>query len=374
MAELTDQGGDRLAGLDGLRAAAVALVMLFHLTPGRVSHHGLQSVVFKVADIGWSGVDLFFVLSGFLITRLLLKGIDRGEGLAGYFVRRLLRIVPLYYLALLFFLVLLPGAGVFAETYREPDPRWPLWLFASNYFTKMGFFGHFWSLAIEMQYYLVWPVILVSVSRRTAIRLCLVLLVASVAIRAGLYFAGMDYAATHRWTPSHLDGLVTGSLLALGAARRHGLERFASAARWIAVGAAAPLAFVAWKGQGGLLFHAETRSGMHFLVRVVLPSAVAILCGALLVVAIGGGMKGVLQGRVQSALARYSYGMYVYHFLMTPFFIDWFPPAAFQRAGLSVDQSIYLHFLLGAGTTLAIAATSFHLYEQRFLRLKELVR
>ena len=90
---------DRLAylrALDGLRAIAIILVVLYHCTPNHNSDLGLKSLVFKIADIGWSGVDLFFVLSGFLITRILISYQARGLTLSLFFKRRLLRIVPLY--------------------------------------------------------------------------------------------------------------------------------------------------------------------------------------------------------------------------------------------------------------------------------------
>ena len=114
MAETSRQPKDHIDALrhidalDGLRAAAILLVFLFHLTPGDDSNQGLRSLLSKVADIGWTGVDLFFVLSGFLITGKLLQARAEPHRFRDFYIRRSLRIFPLYYAALAFVLLVLP--------------------------------------------------------------------------------------------------------------------------------------------------------------------------------------------------------------------------------------------------------------------------
>src|SRR2546423_13639037 len=98
----------RIGALDGLRAIAISLVLLFHLTPGHDSNHGLRSLHYKIADVGWSGVDLFFVLSGFLITGILLRSRRRPHYFRNFYARRALRIFPLYYTALAAVFLILP--------------------------------------------------------------------------------------------------------------------------------------------------------------------------------------------------------------------------------------------------------------------------
>src|SRR4051794_13200133 len=95
-----EEEAPRIGSLDGLRAIAIALVLLFHFTPGHDSNQGVRSLPFKLADIGWSGVDLFFVLSGFLITGILLRAKGSPEYYRRFFSRRVRRVLPLYYLAL----------------------------------------------------------------------------------------------------------------------------------------------------------------------------------------------------------------------------------------------------------------------------------
>ena len=94
--------------LDGLRALAIILVLLYHLTPGHNSDRGLESFVFKIADIGWAGVDLFFVLSGYLITSILLEYKENRQSLKVFFLKRLLRICPLYFFVLILIFFLIP--------------------------------------------------------------------------------------------------------------------------------------------------------------------------------------------------------------------------------------------------------------------------
>src|SRR5262245_23786679 len=86
--------GTRVDALDGLRAVAILLILLWHFTPNHNSNQGLRSIVFKIADIGWSGVDLFFVLSGFLITGILLRAKAANSPLRYFLMRRILRILP----------------------------------------------------------------------------------------------------------------------------------------------------------------------------------------------------------------------------------------------------------------------------------------
>src|SRR5262245_34719431 len=142
----------RLPQLDGLRALAVLGVLVCHSTDSEWAH------------LGPFGVRLFFVISGFLITRILLeqRGAPVGSVLRAFYWRRLGRIAPLYYVALIVYWSFgVPGA-------RE---LWP-WLvtYTSNMVdpaTPLGFVGHFWSLAVEEQFYLVWPPLVLLLSRRT---------------------------------------------------------------------------------------------------------------------------------------------------------------------------------------------------------------
>jgi len=150
----------RLRGLDLLRAAAIVLVLMTHYC-GFVSGHATFDVIGKV---GWAGVDLFFVLSGYLIGNQLLAPAARGEPLSlkAFFVRRLLRTLPNYYVVLVVYW-LLPGPPLGGSSMAAP---WRFLTFTQNFGLAYGqTFTHSWSLCIEEQFYLLLPLVVLALAR-----------------------------------------------------------------------------------------------------------------------------------------------------------------------------------------------------------------
>lgn len=132
MVESCPKPGRHLGPLDGLRAIAIGLVLLYHLTPGHQSNLGARALLFKIADLGWSGVDLFFVLSGFLITGKLLEARTEPSPFRNFYARRALRIFPLYYLVLFLVLVLVPAISKNISV-GSFSAQLPYWLYYSNF-------------------------------------------------------------------------------------------------------------------------------------------------------------------------------------------------------------------------------------------------
>ncbi len=199
--------------LDGLRGLAILLVVVYH-------NFGFIDYFF----FGWIGVDLFFVLSGFLITSILMRMSPTGSSLRNFYIRRVLRIFPLYYLALIVFLVILPQFGAtrpFVEYYTEH--QWWLWTYLQNWLFifkpagNAGMLHHFWSLAVEEQYYIAWPLIVFLVRKPKAlIYLLLVVLAAIIALRTIIWVKQIEHIAYFNlYTFSRIDGLCIGSALAL---------------------------------------------------------------------------------------------------------------------------------------------------------------
>ena len=169
--------------LDGVRGIAIAMVLLHHCGWPRVFGEG-----------GWIGVDLFFVLSGYLITGILAdtrESVGRGRS---FYVRRALRIFPLYYAVLFALFVVAPIVHPISwAQYRAlvPEQAW-YWTYLSDW--RMAFahpptvtlLGHFWTLSIEEQFYWVWPVVIWSLTGRAAMRLCGGLLMAASILRVYL--------------------------------------------------------------------------------------------------------------------------------------------------------------------------------------------
>ena len=227
------RGTDHLIQLDGLRAVAIGLVLAQHLlplhrlmpNPGGLPPHKL------VPPLGFYGVCLFFVLSGFLITRILLAARDRvalgesgvGRQMGVFYARRTLRIFPLYYGTLLA-LALLDVRHI-----RERLP-WHLtytgnWLFSMPAaYNAGGFERHFWSLGVEEQFYLVWPWLILLTPRRLLLPVMALALASGPVWRAWFALRGWPWQWTQFPTPANLDLLAMGGIVALAwphlAARR----------------------------------------------------------------------------------------------------------------------------------------------------------
>lgn len=210
----------RVPALDGLRGLAVLLVLGVHAS---------QPLGWDAATplgAGWLGVDLFFVLSGYLITGILLATRERPGYFRVFYARRVLRIFPLYYLTL--------GAALLAGTLAGRE--WWYALYLANVSVVRDGWPHapiqvVWSLAVEEQFYLVWPLVVLLVRpRRALLGVCLLLLLAAPFLRVWLIVQGLPVGA-YVLAPARMDGLAAGALLALLAQRPGGLARIAPVAR-----------------------------------------------------------------------------------------------------------------------------------------------
>lgn len=213
----TPVGTPRLAGLDTLRAFAIALVLMSHYN-GFVAQ---GSIFGFIGEVGWAGVDLFFVLSGYLIGNQLLAPAARGESLAlkTFFARRLLRTLPNYYVVLAVYL-LLPHSPIWGKTMA---PVWRYLTFTQNFGLRYGeTFTHSWSLCIEEQFYLVLPLaVMALVGIRRSPRLLWCALIA--AIGAGIATRGINFmhgqeafsAPAYYSTFARFDELLPGVAIAM---------------------------------------------------------------------------------------------------------------------------------------------------------------
>ena len=213
-----------LPALDGLRGVAVLLVLGFHFLhlDGR-EELPFDRAVLAAAGAGWCGVDLFFVLSGFLITGILLDAKGSEGWLSTFWTRRALRIFPLHYayLAALFLVApwLLPAAGLAVPATTQ---AW-FWTYSGNVLFALrgtfdgapSFTAHLWSLAVEEQFYLVWPLVVALLTRRGVAWACLTAIAGAAALRFALLSHGPELAnAAYVLMPSRMDALAIGGLAA----------------------------------------------------------------------------------------------------------------------------------------------------------------
>ena len=366
-----------MPALDGVRGVAVLLVMAGHTWRAqstRLPDRAAGSLV----TVGWSGVELFFVLSGFLITGILLDSRGGARYFRNFYLRRVLRILPLYYALLAATFVgaaLLPHLiGRLLGT-ANGQHLWYL-LHLSNF--AMAGHGQFapaplgvtWSLAVEEQFYLVWPFVVLLLPTRWLLRLCLALLVASFLWRLALLAAHMDAVTVYLLTPSQLGGIAIGGAVAIAVRSPAGLQPLLPWARLaLVVGPALVLALGLAAMPGGFSFDPSKplAVGPGMLV-------VQLLSAALVVAALSGTLVPrtvrLLEGRVLRAFGRWSFAMYLFH---TPLILVLF--ALSQRVGWpSVLGSMLPAQLVFTGVcvaaTTALAALSWRFFEQPIMGLK----
>ncbi len=206
------QEGSHLKFLDGLRGFAVSYVLLYHFMPKTLSLLN-KGFIYKIWDafwsMGWSGVDLFFVLSGFLITGILYKTKNNKNYFKNFYLRRVFRIAPVYYSLII--IMLYYGQSVSAF----------YWLFLSNFDVELSIsFNLFlcvaWSLSIEEQYYMIYPTLVYFFNERQWIRFLVFMILLSISVRfLGHYFEFFVHRQMYHNTLAHFDGIALGGLLRL---------------------------------------------------------------------------------------------------------------------------------------------------------------
>lgn len=376
--------GKHLPVLDGIRGIAVLLVLMHHFGLGGTPdyHRWAGKLFFSVVSVGWAGVDLFFVLSGFLITGILIDAKGASHYFRDFYARRVLRIFPLYYGVLLTVFVLLPlcGFGTLGQPARQlwawfygsntagffsGNWRATNWYGATNYFQLD--FWHFWSLAIEEHFYLLWPLLVFLLSRRSLMFLCGVLVLVALACRIALLSAGCQpLGLPYQWTPCRIDALAVGAFLALAVRRPAGAQALIQPARWTLVFSGLGLLLLCWSN--GLRRESVVTTAAGFTL-------LALFLGGILLLSVtaGQGHPAVrpIDNPVTRFFGRYSYGIYIYQgLLFFPLSKYWFSVETLDRWTGHYLISVMLHFVAATAAVVGISWLSWHLYEKQFLKLK----
>ncbi|MBW3572470.1 MAG: acyltransferase [Gemmatimonadetes bacterium] len=358
-----------IPALDGLRGCAILGVLLLHFTSAMGAPAGAPARLVKQAfSVGWTGVDLFFVLSGFLITGILADARGTPHRYRTFYVRRALRILPLYYGFVLLLFVVPPLVG--ARAYTTPlEGQLPYWLYLQNFWpldnAALDLAAHLWSLAIEEQFYLVWPMVVFTLSRAGALRVCAACLLGALAYRVAAVFTVEDLRTVYFLTPGRVDGLALGGAIALVARGAGGVARLRRMAPGVLAASAAVLA-------GAALHPSGFNPGGPYMVSVGY-SALAFFFGAVLVLALDARatpLPRLLSGRTLSFFGRYSYGLYVLHVpLIALARLAGISPDAFAGTPWELPGLLGYTALMAAASILA-ALASWNLYEKHFLKLK----
>jgi peptidoglycan/LPS O-acetylase OafA/YrhL len=358
--------------VDGVRGLAILLALLFHYAPTFNTGILPEHLVKTVAQAGWTGVDLFFVLSGFLITGILLDSSSAENYFSSFYARRVLRIFPVYYAALLATLFL--GPIVFSN----PPSRWPpvherIWYFAylQNWVsvvvdgTRQHMMGHFWSLGVEEQFYLIWPWVVYRRSPKRVLQIAVGASLLSVLLRLVLLARHIDPEIIYRNTFTRMDTLLIGA--ACACLVRHKptaawLRRHASS-RWFAWMWIAPVITLAVLHEAArpFAYQASGVQGLGF-------TAIALSYAALLmsiVVTMGSGS--LLQRFFSSSIMRmfgtYSYAAYVWQQLVRGLLVK-----GEDALHLSVPMLVVVPIAIAV--TFAVSACSYRIIERPFLGFK----
>ena len=336
--------------LDALRAFAVLAVLVHHLREEYLLPGGVA--------LGMMGVQLFFVLSGFLITGLLLQGRDAADRdvarplhvLRQFYTRRALRIFPLYYFVL--------GTALVV---RDPGiaDSWP-WLvtFTYNFWVASvggwpDHFAHFWSLCVEEQFYLLWPCVILFAPRHRLAWIAASLVVVAFAYRGIAIFGEFNKVAFYTITLSSLDALGLGSLLAI-------LSHDRALRRWRD------------RVVSGALVIALTGFALLMVSSIAMPIFVPTLTAMVFMWLVAGAARGysgaigrMLETRPLLYIGRISYGIYVYHL----FIPDVFGPLL-KRAGIELVHKGWPEFAAYSLITIMVAGLSWRFFENPINRLK----
>lgn len=383
--------------LDGMRGLAVIAVLLFHYAwtfPGE-DPDAANSAVEKIAVhahaflfSGWTGVDLFFVLSGYLITRGLVAPSKNvlGTRMKMFWMRRVLRIFPLYYA------VLIVGTIVTVALGSKWIPGAPYWLYMQNYVLAfdhevMRWTAHFWSLAIEEQFYFVWPIVALTVSRRKLIPTILLLVAGTVLLRAGLVLrgdrigalanayadepAGMAYGIAkfvYRTTFTRADGLLLGAFVAVTQREAsHPVSKVWRRVRFPAF-VASGLALVGlYLLANGLNDYDRRVIVLGYFMLALWFASIVSMCADHVISARA---KKFLEWRPLVACGKVSYGMYIFHWPVVVLLVPWMVEK--QKTMGVVTQMAFCSAIIVGGIVLVygVAWLSFEYFERQFLRLK----
>ena len=388
--------GRKLQALDGLRAIAIILVFLHHMRPHIPVTDRFTLGLNWYLGQGWLGVDLFFVLSGFLITGILLDTREASNYFSGFYARRILRIFPLYYVVLTAVILVgkLVNSPPLTATLPLAEDRWLYYCYLTNWLGLWkahygpNYLAHFWSLAVEEQFYLFWPLVVWLVRPRAIPWVAGGLAAVAAVVRVIRVAHSGAQQAILMATVCRLDELFAGALCAF---LFRNPERMLKIRKWL-------------PGIGilGISSFLVILSGMLFFQHRLLPwlygsspvphtldDAVQLFVeyGGYVLLALGFGaivllaaytdgkgtwMQKFLTSRLLAPIGAYSYGIYVFHVPilgMASIFV--FPRIArgiHSCEELFISEAAYI--LVVAAVTFVVSALSYEFFEKKILRFK----
>ena len=352
----------RIACLDGFRGLAILMVTVFRFGSHAFTEDVVGNLPSKLFMIGAAGVDFFFVLSGFLITGLLMDAKETPKHYyRRFYIRRALRIFPLYFASLFLFLVALPYLGNTRVSETLDGPSIHLWFYTTNLAVAwknewcFGCLNHFWSLAIEEQFYLFWPVVIALLSPRKVTTLCLWSFITLAIARVCFSVAELGEASEKSFTLFRMDGLLLGAIASVLFRNRDARFIAVDRVRW---DICAIVCCICYAITLPLADH-------DYTIRY---SIVSLFAACLLLSTLmskpNSWQKRIFEIGWLRSLGKVSYAMYIFQGPLMPLAESFFSPnKTFTNACIYTLAMFAMTYLL--------AVLSWHAFESWFLKLKD---
>lgn len=339
--------------LDGTRGIAALMVLVFHFFYYKDSSYLINIDFYqKITEFLQHGVSLFFVLSGFVITRILINTRNESNYFKTFYRRRVLRILPLYYLYLFSVYFLMPI--ILGTQFVGFKLQLPYYLYLQNIVDLLGIEasgpGHYWSLAVEEHFYLIWPLVIFLVQPKHLWKVFGISFLLIFVLRYLMLSKGL---AINHFTFTRIDQLIYGAILSL--LEYNGfLKKEKAVLFFIIVGLSIfPIAL--------LIFYFQKH--FFFIKEVVKSSLQAIFFFSILGYLIASKPQAIinriLSGKILQYLGKISYGLYVWH-VSVVFILNKYALTGF----------LIIDLLLLVGISIIIAHLSFKYYESYFLKFK----
>jgi peptidoglycan/LPS O-acetylase OafA/YrhL len=368
---------DRVPELDGVRGLAIIMVLFYHLVrlnPAAVDLPIFKSIL-RVAEMGWAGVDVFFVLSGFLITSILLRTKTETGYFKKFYARRILRIFPLYYTTITAIFLFIPLLS--PEQAQSTRAMWPwYYLYAQNWGNAFNliptsfYIGITWSLAIEEQFYLMWPTIVYRLNSKKLVflgsslvflSLGLRVLIGSVKVLRKLF----DYNKIFYFsTITRFDSLILGALLAVAFQSDTWKKRLKPIAPFVFLAGLGMIAYIArQKPNSPLVDNYLMYTYGYFIIALTTAALIVMLT----TITDGNPLRIIFRNEILLFFGKYSYAIYLLHMLPVLTLIRIFDANGWKSGLLPWIAFI----LLSLSIAIILALLSWNLLEKPLLALKK---
>ncbi len=363
----------RVPALDGIRGLAILLVLVWHYFNNQIKAdpNTLTHALKKATNLTWSGVDLFFVLSGFLIGGLLIENRNASNLLKVFYVRRACRIFPLYFLWVAIFMVCVYFVDHprYNWLFKNPLPLWSYLTYLQNFvMAHEGGFGSnwmgiTWSLAVEEQFYLILPFLMIYTPRKWIPPLLTLLILATPQIRMWFFYHHPNVGLPpYVLLPCRWDALFIGVLGAYGI-RQASIHRVLKNNLWLLYGIfvvlGAAVAYLGYISPKPMTYH-MTRAGYTCLAAFYLALIYTVLLSPNRII------QALTQAKVFIMLGTVSYGIYIFHQSVTCLCHIVFLGKSYPEIR---DWSTGAVTCLSLGATLLLAYVSYRYFESPFIRL-----